>query len=108
MGDTAKVDVNRRERVRVKMDVKALVKLASGSTEICTIENMTKTGVYFTTYREYRRGETVMILFPYDPTQPVAQESFRHGEVVRMEEREGSMKKGVAVRMLNIFLKTTR
>ncbi len=99
---------NRRERVRVKMDVKALVKVEGGSTEICTVENMTRTGLYFTTFRDYRPGQSVQLIFPYDPTTPANQDSFRHAEVVRVEEREGSLKRGVAARMLNIFLKATR
>lgn len=94
----------RRDKYRIKVEIKALVRLANGGTEICAIQNMTRNGVYFTAFGNFTRGEGVAILFPYDPTR-AAQQQFQSAEVVRVQNLEGSFKKGVAVKLLNLFLK---
>ncbi len=94
----------RRDKYRIKVEIKALVKLANGATEICAIQNMTRNGVFFTAFGNFMKGEGISILFPYDPTR-AAQQQFQSAEVVRVQSLEGSFKKGVAVRLLNLFLK---
>ncbi|MGH8247470.1 MAG: PilZ domain-containing protein, partial [Gammaproteobacteria bacterium] len=107
MGDTPKPPKyggpERRERFRLKQETKILVKAGSRS-EVGTIINLTRTGVFFSAFGDYERGTMVEVLFPYDPGKPPKERPI-HGEVVRVQDMEGSMKKGVAVKMLGIFLK---
>lgn len=106
MGTTKFQGEERRERYRVPMGTKVLVEAQDPKpfSEVGSLINMTRTGVYFEGFGDYHRGMTVKVLFPYNPAQP-PQERPRHAEVVRVQEIEGSFKKGVAVRLLNIFLK---
>ena len=94
---------DRRERHRVGLDIKILVQ-AGGRSEVGSIQNMTRTGVYFLGFGDYRPGMMVEVSFPYDPTKPDTQQPQR-AEVVRVQEIEGSMKKGVAITMSHLFLK---
>ena len=93
----------RRERYRMKQDVKILVE-KRGRSEVATITNMTRNGVYFQAFGDYHPGEMLDVTFPYNPTRPTGERP-QHAEVVRVQELEGSMKKGIAVRLLNMFLK---
>ncbi len=94
---------DRRERYRLGKETKILVAVGKRS-EVGTIINMTRNGVFFLVFGEYERGMMLDVTFPYIPTQP-SQERPQHAEVVRVQEMEGSIKKGVAVRLLNMFLK---
>ena len=94
---------DRRERYRLSKDVKILVKVGKRS-EVGTIINMTRNGLFFLAYGDYERGMNVEVQFPYNPSQPSGERP-QHAEVVRVQDQEGSMKKGVAIRLLNMFLK---
>ncbi len=93
----------RRDRYRIKVETKALVEVG-GRSEVATIENMTRNGLFFRAFREYHRGMLIRITFPYDPAQTGTQTP-QFAEVVRIEHAPGSLKKGVAVKLLNVFLK---
>lgn len=96
---------DRRERYRLLRDTKVLVKNKdTQSSEIGTLKNMTRTGLYFEGFGDYQPGMSVSVTFPYDPTKP-PQGLPQRAEVVRVRELVGSIKKGVAVRLLTLFLK---
>lgn len=96
---------DRRERYRLIADTKVLVKNKdTESSEIGSLKNMTRTGLFFEGFGDYRPGMTVDVEFPYDPTKPALGRP-QFAEVVRVIEVEGSIKKGVAVKLLNLFLK---
>ena len=96
---------DRRERYRLTRDTKVLVKnRETQSSEIGSIQNMTRTGIYFEGYGDYQPGMTVAVEFPYDPTKPELGKP-QFAEVVRVREVKDSIKKGVAVKLLNLFLK---
>ncbi len=95
---------DRRERYRVTNETKVLVQ-SGKSTQVGSIKNMTRTGMYFEIFGEYAPGMTVQVTFPYDATKPGEGARPQHAEVVRVQEIEGSMKKGVAVKLLSLFLK---
>lgn len=94
---------DRRQRYRLKAETKILVKSGERS-EVGTIENMTRGGIFFLGFRDYKPGMMLDVVFPYDPTRPTGQRS-QHAEVVRVQEIEGSIKKGVAIKLLDMFLK---
>ena len=96
---------DRRERYRLTRDTKVLVQnRETQSSEIGTVKNMTRTGIYFEGSGDYRPGAPVAVEFPYDPTKPgLGRPQF--AEVVRVHEVKDSIKKGVAVKLLNLFLK---
>jgi len=95
---------DRRERYRVTNETKVLVQ-SGKSTQVGSIKNMTRTGMYIEIFGDYQRGMTVQVTFPYDPMKAGAGARPQHAEVVRVQEIEGSMKKGVAVKLLTLFLK---
>ena len=94
---------DRRERYRLAKETKILVKGGNRS-EVSTIVNMTRNGIFFLAFGDYQRGMNVEVTFPYNPTQSSGERP-QHAEVVRVQDMEGSMKKGVAVKLLNMFLK---
>ncbi len=94
---------DRRERYRLSRETKILVRTQSGSA-IGTIENMTRNGIFLLAFGDYQPGMSVEVTFPYDPSKPTGQHPLR-AEVVRVQDIDGSLKKGVAVKLLNIFLK---
>ena len=96
---------DRRERYRLISDTKVLIKnKETQSSEIGSVKNMTRTGIYFEGSGDYRPGTCVAVEFPYDPTKPgLGKPQF--AAVVRVHEVKDSIKKGVAVKLLNLFLK---
>jgi len=94
---------DRRARYRLKVDTKVLVSTGPKS-EVATITNMTRNGIYFRVFGDYQPGMQVQLTFPYDPSKPSVERP-QTGQVVRVEALEGSIKKGVAVKLLNVFLK---
>lgn len=96
---------DRRERYRLSTETKILVALGQSS-QVGTIVNMTRNGVYFEAFGDYEPGMEIKVSFPYDPTKPQEVHQQR-ADVVRVREIEGSMKKGVAIKMSTIFLKAT-
>ena len=106
MAEKAKFEgEDRRDRYRLSRETKVLVKVGSQFSHVGTIKNMSRTGMFFEAFGEYQRGMTMELTFPYDPSKPSAGEKPQHAEVVRVQEIEGSMKKGVAVKLLSLFLK---
>lgn len=95
---------DRRSRYRLSTATKVLVQGNNRFSEVATIVNMTRNGIYFEAFGEYQRGMTVKVTFPYNPVRPSV-ETPQHAEVVRVQEIAGSMKRGVAVKLLNVFLK---
>lgn len=96
---------DRRERYRVMNETKVLVKVGNLFSQVGTIRNMTRTGIFFEAFGEYQPGLTMEVTFPYDPNKPGAGARPQHAEVVRVADIEGSMKKGVAIKLLGLFLK---
>ena len=99
MGDAPKAKPkfegqDRRERYRLSKETKILVQTQNGS-QIGTIENMTRTGIFFLAFGDYQPGMGVEVTFPYDPSKATGQRPL-HAEVVRVQDIEGSLKKGVA------------
>ncbi len=95
----------RRERYRLGNDAKILVqKLGEIRSEMGAAKNITRTGIYFEVFGDYQPGMSVRVTFPYDPTQPLMNRP-QHAEVVRVVEIPGSLRRGVAVKLLNLFLK---
>ncbi len=94
---------DRRQRYRLTKETKILVEAGKRS-EVGSILNMTKTGLFFLAFGDYQRGMNVQVTFPYNPSQPSVERP-RHAEVVRVQEIEGSLKKGVAIKLLDMFLK---
>lgn len=94
---------NRRDRYRIAMDGRILVK-SGPHFEVGAIQNVSKGGVYFIVSGHYERGQSVDVTFPYDPAVHYAQKS-QFGDVVRVQSIEGSGQKGVAVKLLDMFLK---
>ena len=96
---------DRRERYRLTSDTKVLVQNRETQTsEIGVVKNMTRTGIYFEGYGDYRPGVPLNVEFPYDPTKPTTG-SPMWAEVVRVVESKQSFRKGVAAKLLNLFLK---
>jgi len=95
---------DRRARYRMSREVKILVSPKRGRSEVATIHNMTRNGVYFHGFGDYEPGMGIDVLFPYDPARPTLERP-QHAEVIRVQPLDGSFKKGVAVRLLNLFLK---
>ncbi len=99
--------VDRRGRYRLSSDTKILVqRVSSSSSQVGTIVNMTRNGLYFEVFGDYEPGMELHVWFPYDPTKPPAGNPQR-AQVVRVQEIEGSMKKGVAIKVDTLFLKAT-
>lgn len=94
----------RRQRLRLKPGTKVLVSRKGGFSEVATIENMTRQGLYFQALGEYQKGTWIELIFPYDPASPTMDRP-HHAEVVRVQDMEGSLKKGVAVKLLNVVLR---
>lgn len=94
---------DRRQRYRLSKDTKILVK-AGRRTEVGAIQNMTRTGIYFEAFGEYHRGQMLDVTFPYHPAHLSTGKS-QHAEVVRVIESDDSLKKGVAIKLLDMFLK---
>ncbi len=96
----------RRQRYRVTNEVKILVKFKGSyqSSQVGTVKNLTRNGIFFEAFGDYKPGMEMEVIFPYDPSKP-SMERPMHAEVVRVQELEGSLKKGVAIKLLGIFLK---
>lgn len=94
---------DRRERYRLSRETKIFVR-AGGQTEVATIENMTRTGVYFVGVGAYEPGQSLDVIFPYDPAHPEAQKS-QYADVMRVQTLPDSEKRGVAIKLLDMFLK---
>ncbi len=94
---------DRRQRYRLSKETKILVQAGKRS-ELGSIQNMTRTGVFFLAFGDYQPGMNLEVTFPYHPSQPSVERP-RHAEVVRVQEIEGSLKKGVAIKLLDMFLK---
>ena len=95
---------DRRQRYRVTNEVKILVKVGTQFSQVGSVKNLTRNGIFFEAFGDYHPRMGVEVIFPYDPSKP-AMERPQHAEVVRVQEIEGSMKKGVAIKLLSIFLK---
>ncbi len=99
---------NRRDRYRVKSHAKILVKFkvtcslgVYQSLQVGTMRDLSRSGIFFEAFGDYQPGMMIEVVFPYDP----AKSSFdrpQQAEVVRVEEIEGSLKNGVAVKLLNL------
>ena len=96
----------RRQRYRVTNEVKILVKFEGSlqSSQVGSVKNLTRNGIFFEAFGDYQPGMGMQVIFPYDPSKP-SMERLMHAEVVRVQEIEGSIKKGVAIKLLSIFLK---
>ena len=94
---------DRRERYRLAKETKILVQSGKRS-EVGSIINMTRNGIFFLAFGDYQPGMGVQVTFPYNPAQSTGERP-QHAEVVRVQDQEGSLKKGVAVKLLNMFLK---
>ena len=95
---------NRRDRYRLKSDAKILVKVSHLSSQVGTMRDLSRTGIFFRAFGDYQPGMTIEVVFPYDAVNASFQRP-QQAEVVRVEEIEGSLKKGVAVKLLSLFLK---
>ncbi len=96
----------RRQRYRVTNEVKIHVKFKDiyQSAQVGTVKNLTRTGIFFEAFGEYQPGMTTEVVFPYDPSNP-SLERPQQAEVVRVKPIQGSLKKGVAIKLLTVFLK---
>ena len=98
-------ETNRRDRYRLKSDAKILVKVPYyQSSQVGTIRNLSRTGIFFEALGNYRQGMMMEVVFPYEPAN-LSLQLPQHAEVVRVEEIQGLPKKGVAVKLLSLFLK---
>ena len=95
---------NRRDRYRLKSDAKILVKVPFQSSQVGTMRNLSRTGIFFEAFGDYQPGMTMEVVFPYDAVNASFQRPQR-AEVVRVEQIQGSLKNGVAVKLLSLFLK---
>ena len=95
---------DRRQRYRVTNEVKILVKVGKMFSQVGSVKNLTRNGIFFEAFGDYQPGMGMEVVFPYDPSKP-SMDRPMHAEVVRVQEIEGSMKKGVAIKLLGIFLK---
>lgn len=96
--------VDRRERYRLSNETKVLIQAGRQFSQVGTIKNMTRGGMLFEAFGDYQRRMGLELTFPYDPSKAAGGRP-QHAEVVRVQELEGSMKKGVAVKLLSLFLK---
>lgn len=95
---------DRRERYRLGRECKVLVTGANRKSEVASVQNMTRTGLFFVGFGDYQPGTSVEIILPFEPSAPTNARA-QHAEVIRVQEIEGSLRKGVALKLLNIFLK---
>ena len=95
---------NRRDRYRLKSDAKILVKVPFQFSQVGTMRNLSRIGIFFQAFGEYQPGMMMEVVFPYNPAKP-SLERPQQAEVVRVEEIQGSLKKGVAVKLLSVFVK---
>lgn len=95
---------DRRERFRLSHDRKVLVQARGRFSQVGTIQNITRSGLFFEAFGDYERGMTLDLTFPYDPSK-FSSGRPQQAQVVRVVEIEGSLKKGVAVKLLSLFLK---
>ncbi len=95
---------DRRQRYRVTNEVKILVKAGKLFSQVGSVKNLTRNGIFFEAFGDYQPGMGMEVMFPYDPSKP-SMERPMSAEVVRVQEIEGSIKKGVAIKLLGIFLK---
>ena len=97
---------NRRQRYRLRKDIKILVKFKGvyQSSQVGTVKNLTRTGIFFEAFGEYQPGMTTEVVFPYDPAEPSLDRP-QQAEVVRVKQIQASLKKGVAIKLLTGFLK---
>ena len=99
---------NRRDCYRVESDAKILVKFkvtcslgVYQSSQVGTMRDLSRAGIFFEAFGDYQPGMMIEVVFPYDPATP-SLERPQQAEVVRVEEIEGSLKNGVAVKLLNL------
>lgn len=93
----------RRNKSRAKLKQKIRVRSAgAGPTfdEIRDTLNVSVNGLYFESFRDYTPGMRLFVAYPYD-SRPGAMNRDYLAEVVRVNPRAGSMKRGVAVRLLH-------
>ena len=97
---------DRRQRYRLRKDIKILVEFKEvyQSSQVGTVKNLTRTGIFFEAFGEYQPGMTTDVVFPYDPAEP-SLERPQQAEVVRVKQIQGSLKKGVAIKLLSVFRK---
>lgn len=94
---------DRRSRFRVPVNMKVLVKRGERS-EIGTVTNVSRHGLYFTGFGDYKRGTSVLLQYPYDPAKP-ASDNFQHADVMRVVQLPDSIKRGFGVKLLDIRVK---
>ncbi len=96
----------RRQRHRVTNEVKILVNFKDSyqSSEVGSVKNLTRNGIFFEAFGNYQPGMGIGVMFPYDPSK-ASMERPIHADVVRVQKIKDSMKKGVAIKLLGIFLK---
>ena len=96
----------RRQRYRVTNEVKILVQFKGShqSSQVGSVKNLTRNGIFFEAFGDYQPGMGMEVTFPYDPSK-LSMDRPMSAEVVRAQEIQGSIKKGVAIKLLSIFLK---
>ncbi len=91
----------RRQRHRVTNEVKILVNFKDSyqSSEVGSVKNLTRNGIFFKAFGDYKPGMEMEVIFPYDPSKPSMEWPMR-AEVVRVQEIKGLMQKGAAIKLL--------
>jgi len=81
---------NRRDHLRVALQLPIRVRSYYGPSEVAKSENVSKGGLCFTTDRDYEIGEVLLITCPYEPSGHNIEV---RGRVVRRREMKGTNRK---------------
>ena len=57
----------RRQRYRVTNEVKILIKVGNMFSQVGSVKNLTRNGIFFEAFGDYQPGMGMEVVFPYDP-----------------------------------------